>query len=152
MFYLFSRCGSLSNALHAVASNWLLSVSVLGNGYRYAAETLTNLVLLSNNVFRSPFELHVPEASVFRVPCCFLLVCQACHETLKCRYKTYKMVHTCHWHGPSAKGILYFYCLFERGGTILLGKFGKRLVECFYLCPQLCWRLAGVPSNGPWST
>ena len=37
-----------------------------------------------------------------------------------------------------------FYCLFERGGTILLGKFGRRLVECFYLCPKPCWRLARV--------
>ena len=74
MFYLFSRCGWLYNARLAVASNWLLSVSVLGNGYRYAAETLTNSVLLSNNVLRSPFELHVPEASVFLVPRCLLLV------------------------------------------------------------------------------
>ena len=37
----------------------------------HTAETLTNSVLLSNNVFRSSFELHVPEASVFLVPCCF---------------------------------------------------------------------------------
>ena len=27
-----------------------------------------------------------------------------------------------------------FYWLFERGGAILLGKFGRRLVEFFYLC------------------
>ena len=37
-----------------------------------------------------------------------------------------------------------FYLLFERGGIILLGKFGRRLVECFYSCPKLCWRLAEV--------
>ena len=37
-----------------------------------------------------------------------------------------------------------FYWLFQRGGAILLGKFGRRLVEFFDLCPKLCWRLAGV--------
>ena len=37
-----------------------------------------------------------------------------------------------------------FYWLFERGGTILLSKFGRRLVDFFYLCPKPCWRLAGV--------
>ena len=41
-----------------------------------------------------------------------------------------------------------------RGGTILLaisgrrhhfiGSFSRRLVEFFYLCPRLCWRLAGI--------
>ena len=43
-----------------------------------------------------------------------------------------------------------FYWLFERG-AILLGKFGRRLME-FYLCPKLCWRLAGVSFYGPCST
>ena len=37
-----------------------------------------------------------------------------------------------------------FYRPFQGGGTILLGKFGRRMVEFFYLCPKLCWRLAGV--------
>ena len=45
-----------------------------------------------------------------------------------------------------------FYWLFERGGAILLGKFGRRLVEFFYLCPKLCWRLAGVSFYGPSTT
>ena len=41
-----------------------------------------------------------------------------------------------------------FYKQFGRGGTILLGKFGRRSVEFFYLCPKLCWRLAGVSFYG----
>ena len=45
-----------------------------------------------------------------------------------------------------------FYLLFERGGSILLAKFGRRLVEFFYLCPKLCWRLTGVSFYGPCST
>ena len=44
------------------------------------------------------------------------------------------------------------YSLFERGEVILLGKFGRRLVDFFYLCPKLCWRLAGVSFYGPCST
>ena len=40
---------------------------------------------------------------------------------------------------------------FGRGGTILLGKFGRRLMEFFYLCPKLCWRLAWVSFYGPCS-
>ena len=43
-----------------------------------------------------------------------------------------------------------FYLLFERGGSILLAKFGRRLVEFFYLCPKLCWRLTGVSFYGPY--
>ena len=46
---------------------------MLGNGYRYAAETVTNSVSPSTDVFRSPFEVHVLEASVFLVPCCFFV-------------------------------------------------------------------------------
>ena len=45
-----------------------------------------------------------------------------------------------------------FYWLFERGGTILLSKSGRRLVDFFYLCPKLCWRLAGVSFYVPSST
>ena len=45
-----------------------------------------------------------------------------------------------------------FYCFFQGVGTILLGKFGWRLVEFFYLCPKLCWRLAGVSYYGTCST
>ena len=37
-----------------------------------------------------------------------------------------------------------FYWLFERGGTILLGKFVNRLVGYFYFCPKPCRKLAGV--------
>ena len=45
-----------------------------------------------------------------------------------------------------------FYWLFQGGGTILLGKFWRRLVEVFiYLCPKLCWRLSGVSFYGPCS-
>ena len=32
-----------------------------------------------------------------------------------------------------------FFGLFEWGGIILLGKFGRSLVDLFYLCPKLCW-------------
>ena len=45
-----------------------------------------------------------------------------------------------------------FYWRFERGGTVLLSRFGWRLVNFFYLCPKLCWRLAGVLFYGPSST
>ena len=45
-----------------------------------------------------------------------------------------------------------FSWLFERGGAILLGKFGRRLVDFFYLCSKLCWMLAGVSFYGPCST
>ena len=45
-----------------------------------------------------------------------------------------------------------FYWQLWRGGAILLGKLGRRLVEFFYLCPKLCWRLAGVSFYGPRST
>ena len=31
---------------------------------------------------------------------------------------------------------------------MLLGKFGRRLSEFFYLCPKLCWRLAEVSFYG----
>ena len=33
-----------------------------------------------------------------------------------------------------------------------MGKFGRRLLEFIYLCPKLCWRLAGVSFYGPCST
>ena len=39
-----------------------------------------------------------------------------------------------------------------RGGPILLAKFGRRLVEVFYLYPKLSWRLAGFSFYGPCST
>ena len=39
-----------------------------------------------------------------------------------------------------------------RGGPILLGKYVRRLVELIYLCPKLCWRLAGVSFHDPCST
>ena len=42
-----------------------------------------------------------------------------------------------------------FYKLFQGGGTNSLGKFGRRLVEFFYLCPKLYSRLAGVSFCGP---
>ena len=45
-----------------------------------------------------------------------------------------------------------FYWLFERGGTILLGKFVNRLVGYFYFFPKPCRRLAGVLFYGPSST
>ena len=45
-----------------------------------------------------------------------------------------------------------FYWLFERGGTILLGKLGRRLMKFCYLCPKRCWRLSGVSFYGPCST
>ena len=35
-------------------------------------------------------------------------------------------------------------CLYEIGGTILLSQFERRMVDLFYSCPKLCWRLAGV--------
>ena len=45
-----------------------------------------------------------------------------------------------------------FYWPFEIGDTILLRKHGRRLVEFFYICPKLCWMLAGVSFYGPCST
>ena len=45
-----------------------------------------------------------------------------------------------------------FYWLFEGGGTILLSSSGRRLVDFFYSCPKLCWRLAGVSFYVPSST
>ena len=44
------------------------------------------------------------------------------------------------------------HTLFAPGGTILLGKFGRRWVEFFHLCPNLRWKLAGVSFYGSYFT
>ena len=45
-----------------------------------------------------------------------------------------------------------FYWLLQRGGTILLGKFWRMLVELFYIWPKLWWRLTWVSFCGQCST
>ena len=45
-----------------------------------------------------------------------------------------------------------FYKLTQKGGTILVGRFGRRLVEFFHFCPKLCRLLTGVSVYGPWSS
>ena len=46
----------------------------------------------------------------------------------------------------------HFIGFLREEGPLLLSSSGRRLVDFFYLCPKLCWGLAGVSFYVPTST